>query len=65
MSDNKVVSAAKSMSDHAHGGGSGKGSGPTGSNRDYGKSGKGCSVPHRTDWNPQKVAASKIYVGGV
>lgn len=62
MSDNKVVSAAKPMSGAAHGGGSGDGSGPTGSSRSYPK-GKG--MPTRTDWNPQKVAATKIYVGGV
>ena len=63
MSDNKVVSAAKPMSGTAHGGGSGDGSGPTGSSRSYPK-GKGGS-PHKTDWNPQKIKATSIFVGGV
>lgn len=65
MSDNKMVSSGRSMSDTARGGSSGKGTGPTASPRDYPKSGKGMSVPNRTDFNPQKVRCSSIYVGGV
>lgn len=56
------VTSSKAMSDTAHGGGSGDGSGPTGSSRSYPK-GKGS--PHRTDFNPQKVKATDLYVGGV
>lgn len=59
----KVLSPAKPMSSGtAHGGGSGKGDGPTASCRDYPK-GKGSHM--NASFNPQKVAASKIYVGGV
>lgn len=50
----------------AHGGSSGSGSsggtGPTGSSRSYPK-GKGNS--YKTDWNPQKKAASTYGICGV
>lgn len=58
----KVLSAAKPMSGTIAGGGSGKGDGPTASQRDYPK-GKGGHM--NASFNPQKVSASKIYVGGV
>jgi hypothetical protein len=58
------VTSSKAISGAAHGGGSGDGSGPTGSKRDYPK-GKGGGNPHRTDWNPQKIKATDWAVGGV
>jgi hypothetical protein len=62
----KVTSAAKPMTDTISASKSGKGDGPTASCRDYSKSGKGSSGYMSTaNFNPQKVAASKIYVGGV
>ena len=44
------------------------GSGPTGSSRSYPKQGNGMSLPGNTTsapFNPQKVAVTDIYVGGV
>lgn len=46
------------------GGGGGGNSGPTGSSRDYAKSGKEGKAPSQKNWNPMKMPASKYGIEG-
>jgi len=55
----------KSMPAHQGGGDSGGGHPPTGSSRSYPKGGSKPGNSQSAPFNPQKVAASKIYVDGV
>lgn len=59
----KVLSTGKLKGGGAQGGGKTGDNGPTGSSRSYPK-GKG-GMPHRTDFNPQKVKTTSYAVGGV
>lgn len=63
--ESKVESEGKGEAMRA-GGESGQNNGPTGSKRNYGKSGReGSKDVHNTDWNPIKGAASTYGICGV